>query len=161
VTDAFNIDLKGIHERFYRLICKGQLAPVMNNIRRIAASGAHLEVTNLIIPRENDSDEDIAELIAFVASVSDRIPLHFSAYHPDYKLRREYTSEGTLLRAQQLARAKLKYVYLGNIGINERNDTHCPDCGYLLVTRAGFRASVVGLSGGNCSACGAKSDIRA
>jgi pyruvate formate lyase activating enzyme len=159
LVDAFNIDLKGVNERFYRLICKGKLAPVMDNIRKIAASKAHLEITNLIIPGENDSDRDIVALIDYVASVSDLIPLHFSAYHPDYEMERESTPAATLVRVRQMALNKLKYVYIGNLGSNERNDTHCPDCSHLLVKRAGFRAVVVGLTGRKCSVCGADSDI--
>lgn len=159
ITDAFNIDLKGIRDRFYIHLCKGKLGPVLDNIRRIAASGCHLEVTNLIIPGENDSDQDISDLVDFVASVSGKIPLHFSAYHPDYKLSRPPTPPATLFRARELALKKLDYVYVGNLGADEFNDTGCLGCGEVLVKRAGFRASMPGLRDGNCSHCGRKADI--
>lgn len=160
VTDAFNIDLKGIRERFYLRVCKGKLAPVLENIRRIAASSAHLEITNLIIPGENDSDADIADLISFVASVSDRIPLHFSAYHPDYQMDRPATPLSTLLRARRLTEGVLKHVYIGNIRGDEDNNTRCPECGHLLIQRRGFGAEIRGLTGGRCAACGAETGIR-
>jgi pyruvate formate lyase activating enzyme len=160
VTDAFNIDLKGIRERFYLRICKGKLAPVLDNIRLIAASSAHLEITNLIIPGENDSDADISDLISFVASISDRIPLHFSAYHPDYRMDHPATPLSTMLRARRLTEGVLKYVYVGNIQGDEDNNTRCPECGHLLIQRRGFGAEIRGLTGGCCAACGAETGIR-
>lgn len=159
ITDAMNVDIKGFRELFYRRICKGKLQPVLENIRRIAASGIHLELTNLIIPEENDSDEDLTALIDFVASVSPRIPLHFSAFHPDYKLHREATPVETLLRARKLAEGKLAYVYLGNVHLAGGSDTHCPECNNLLISRTGYRTVMSGIRGGHCSRCRAETDI--
>jgi pyruvate formate lyase activating enzyme len=160
VTDAFNIDLKGIREQFYLRTCRGKLAPVLENIRRIAASGSHLEVTNLIIPGENDGDDEIRDLVSFVASVSDLIPLHFSAYHPDFEMKRPATPTVTLLRARSIALEQLKYVYLGNIQSTEGNDTICPVCGHLLITRRGFSSQIVGLTGSRCASCAAETGIK-
>jgi pyruvate formate lyase activating enzyme len=151
--DAMNIDLKGIRERFYRRICKGKLAPVLDNIKRVWQSGVHLEVTNLIIPEENDSDEDITDLIDFVASISEMIPIHFSAYRPDYKLDNIPTPPETLLRARELAKKKLQYVYIGNVRLPQGNDTVCPKCGALLVKRDGFGVVVDELRGSRCGSC--------
>jgi pyruvate formate lyase activating enzyme len=159
-VDAFNIDLKGMSERFYLRICKGKLSPVLENIRRIARSPAHLEITNLVIPGENDTEPDIEALAAFVASVSDLIPLHFSAYHPDYQMEHSSTPVSTLLLAGEIGRRHLKYVYLGNVSIDEGNDTLCPACGRLLIERAGFSATVCGLDGSRCGGCGAETGIR-
>ncbi|HUV30125.1 MAG TPA: AmmeMemoRadiSam system radical SAM enzyme [Acidobacteriota bacterium] len=160
LVDAMNIDLKSMRERFYRHICKGRLAPVLENIRRVAQSGTHLEITNLIIPGENDSQEDLTDLIEFVASISDMIPVHFSAYRPDYKLDHASTPPETLLRAAKLAASRLKYVYLGNVWLREGTDTVCPQCGSLLVERSGFRATVIGLRGSRCAACNFDTGIR-
>lgn len=160
ITDAMNIDIKGMREQFYRRICKGKLQPVLDNIRMVAASGVHLELTNLIIPEENDSDQDLAALVDFVASVSDTIPLHFSAYHPDFKLTREATPAKTLLRARELAEGKLKYVYLGNVDLPGASDTRCPQCSNLLISRSGYRAKLSGLQDGRCSRCQAEAGIR-
>jgi pyruvate formate lyase activating enzyme len=158
-VDAMNIDLKSMSDRFYRRICKGKLAPVQENIRAAFESGARVEVTNLIIPGENDSEDELNELIDFVASISDSIPLHFSAYRPEYKMDHEPTSPNTLLRAAELAKNRLKYVYLGNVMLPEGRNTYCPECGNLLVERSGFQASVRGLTGRKCSSCGADTGI--
>ncbi len=153
VTDAMNVDLKSIREEFYRRVCKGRLGPVLDNIRRIADSAVHLELTNLIIPGENDSESDLSDLIDFVASVSPTIPLHFSAYHPDYKMSRPHTPSATLNHARQLAVTKLRYVYIGNVA-DDQSDTHCPNCQALLIARKGYRVTVSGLEFGRCRDCG-------
>lgn len=154
VIDAVNVDLKGMRAEFYRTVCKGKLEPILNNIRTIAQSDVHLEVTNLIIPEKNDSDEDINKLVDYLASVSVMIPLHLSAYRPDYKMKTEATTTQTLLRARQIAAARLKYVYLGNVHLSEGSDTHCPQCAGLLIRRNGYVAVVEGLEEGNCRQCG-------
>ncbi len=151
--DAANVDLKSIRPDFYKKICKGKLEPVLENIRTMAESGVHLEITNLLIPGANDSDKDIEDLVDFVASVSDKIPLHFSAYHPDYKLTLPPTPLETMLRARNIALKSLKYVYLGNVSVSDGSDTLCPGCGELLVRRDRFFASVLGLAGSRCSQC--------
>jgi len=159
VMDAINVDLKGIRSEFYKKICKGKVEPVLHTIGRVAESGVHLEVTNLIIPSLNDSDKDLTDLVNFVASVSDMIPLHFSAYRPDYKLSIEATPIDTMLRAQEIARQRLKYVYLGNISVDGCSDTFCPNCGRLLIQRSGYHTSVVGLNQGRCVTCGFQTGI--
>ncbi len=159
VTDAMNVDLKSIREDFYRRVCKGKLGPVLDNIRHIASSAVHLELTNLIIPGENDSDSDLSALIEFVASVSQSIPLHFSAYHPDYKMTHPATPSATLNRARQLAVTHLQYVYLGNVA-DDQSNTYCPNCRAELVVRKGYRVGVTGLEKGKCLACGYETGIR-
>lgn len=160
VTDAMNIDLKSIRPDFYTRICKGMLEPVMETIRCVAASDVHMEITNLLIPGRNDSDTDIEQLVEFVASLSTMIPLHLSAYHPDYKMDEEPTSAETVLRARDLARKRLSYVYAGNIRSEEGSDTACPACGNLLIRRTGFRAGAVGVAGGFCARCHFATGIR-
>ncbi|MBK7143447.1 MAG: AmmeMemoRadiSam system radical SAM enzyme [bacterium] len=159
VTDAMNVDLKSIREQFYRHICKGELQPVLDTIRQIASSPVHLELTNLVIPGENDSDSDLSDLIDFVASVSVSIPLHFSAYHPDFKMNRPPTPVATLNHARQLAVTRLQYVYLGNV-VSDGADTHCPSCKALLIRRKGFRVTIEGLEAGLCKGCGFETGIR-
>ncbi len=159
VMDAINIDLKSMRADFYKKICKGKLEPVLHNIKRVAQSGVHLEVTNLIIPTLNDSDKDLNDLADFVASISDMIPLHFSAYRPDYKLHIPATPMKTMLRAQEIARKRLKYVYLGNVLLEGGSNTLCPSCNNPLIRRNGFHTSVVGLREGRCVACGFETGI--
>lgn len=159
VMDAINIDLKSMRADFYKKICKGKLEPVLHNIRRVAESEVHLEVTNLIIPTLNDSDQDLNDLVDFVASVSDMIPLHFSAYRPDYKLTIEATPIAAMLKARDVAQKKMKYVYLGNVLLDGCSDTFCPNCNRLLIQRSGYHTSVVGLKEGRCVACGFETGI--
>lgn len=152
-VDAMNVDLKGIRPEFYKRICKGKLEPLLNNIRTIAQSKVHLEITNLIIPGKNDSPRDISDLVNFVASLSDAIPIHFSAYHPDYKLDIPPTPIQTMNRAKEIAQKQLKYVYLGNIIAGDGSDTFCPQCGQLLIRRTGYETTIKGLSGAECNNC--------
>lgn len=157
--DAANIDLKGMRPEFYKKVCKGKLEPVLETIRTVAASHVHLELTNLLIPGKNDSDEDITRLVEFVASISDRIPLHLSAYHPQYKLNIEATPADTMLRAFSIAQSKLKHVFLGNVALTDGSDTACASCGHKLIRRSGYRTEIVGLDGSKCSECGAETGI--
>jgi len=159
VTDAMNVDLKGIRPEFYKRICKGKVEPILSNIRRIAGAGVHLEVTNLVIPTLNDADDDLTALADFVASVSDMIPLHLSAYRPEYKLDIPATPLETLLRAREIAEERLKYVYLGNVRAPGGDDTRCPSCGSLLIKRSGHRRFIDGLDGTRCRACGFETGI--
>ncbi|MCK4632562.1 MAG: AmmeMemoRadiSam system radical SAM enzyme [candidate division Zixibacteria bacterium] len=159
VVDAFNIDLKGMQQSFYSRVCKGKIEPVLDALRLTAKSDAHLEITNLIIPTHNDSDDDLHQLVDFVASLSDNIPLHFSAYHPSYHMDVAATPVETMIRAYEIGRLSLKHVFLGNIGLDGYSNTTCPGCGALLVRRSGYRTDIVGLNGSVCAKCGADSGI--
>jgi pyruvate formate lyase activating enzyme len=130
--DAMNIDLKAYDDKFYKNICNGSLQPVLNTIKT-AHKKCHIEITNLIITDENDSDKQIKDLVDFVAEVDNNIPLHFSRYYPTYKMESPPTPLSMLQNAKEIADQKLKYVYLGNI-VTDRN-TYCPNCGNLLILR--------------------------
>lgn len=153
-VDAMNIDLKGIRPEFYRRVCKGRVEPILRNIRRVVEAGVHVELTNLIIPTLNDAVEDISALVDFVESVSVVMPLHFSAYRPEYRLEIGATPPKTLLLARDIAARRLKYVYLGNVNLSGSNDTSCPDCGSLLIKRSGYHTLIANLSGSRCAVCG-------
>lgn len=158
-TDAINIDLKGIKEEFYKKVCKGKIQPILDNIHAIHESSAHMEITNLLIPGENDSNEDITKLVDFVATISADIPLHFSAYHPEYKMNIPATSPTIIKNAFRIAKNKLNYVYVGNMYSEEGLDTYCPSCNNLLINRLGYKTSIVGLKNSNCKNCGYKTGI--
>jgi len=158
-VDAVNVDLKGICQKFYKKVCKGKLDPVLDTIKKIAASKTHLEITNLIIPTLNDSEEDMIKLFDFVASVSNMIPLHLSAYHPDHKLNIPRTPVETLLRAHDLAQERLKYVFIGNVAIEGSGDSFCPNCNSILIERSGFYTKIMGMNDSKCSECGAETGI--
>ncbi|MDA3812922.1 MAG: AmmeMemoRadiSam system radical SAM enzyme [Candidatus Cloacimonetes bacterium] len=147
--DAMNIDLKAFDEKFYNNICNGSLQPVLETIKT-ASKQCHVEITNLIITDENDSEEQINDLVDFVASVNNEIPLHFSRYYPTYKMENPPTSVSTLEMAKQIAEQKLNYVYLGNI-VTERN-TYCPNCDHLLICRDHpLKNDIID---GKCPSCG-------
>jgi len=158
--DAFNVDLKAMKPEFYLRVCKGKLEPVLESIRAIADSPAHLELTNLVIPGLNDSDEDFDLLAEFVASVDRNIPVHLSAYHPSYRMRIAPTPGETLLRGHTILRNLLHHVYIGNTDIAGCSDTRCPACGADLITRSGYSVRLKGIDeSGRCLACGAAAGI--
>lgn len=157
--DAANIDLKSMDDSFYRSICKGSLNPVLEFIKA-AAPAVHVEITNLIIPTLNDSDDNIERLARFVASVNRDIPVHFSAYFPQYKMELPSTDSEILLKAYEIAKKYLNYVYLGNVRIDTGSDTTCPKCSNLLIKRSGYSTKVVGLNHNQCSKCNTEIAIR-
>jgi pyruvate formate lyase activating enzyme len=157
--DAMNVDLKSMDDDFYKKNCKGKLSFVLKTIELSHQHGCHLEVTNLIIPTMNDSDEQIQRLVDFVAGTSDRIPLHLSRYFPAYKMNVPATPLQTLQKAFLLAKRKLKYVYIGNAYIPNTSHTHCPNCNNLLIQRDGYYTSVKGIKDKKCNNCGASVDV--
>jgi len=159
IIDAANIDLKSMDARFYKKVCKGRLEPVLENIRTFYSFGIHLEITNLLITGLNDSDSDIEQLTDFVASVDKSIPVHFSAYYPTYRMTRPATPPERLLRAYEIAAAKLDFVYLGNVHLPGKSDTICPECRSVLIRRLGYSVDISGLKGRLCARCGKKINI--
>ncbi len=152
-VDAMNVDLKSMSDEFYRRICGGTLEPVKRTIE-YAASRCLVEVTNLIITGENDTEKDIRELVDFVAGIDENIPLHFSRYYPTYKMTNPPTPVATLEMAYRIAKEKLHNVYLGNIISETRSNTYCPNCGELLINRSGYHVSVEKMDDSRCSNCG-------
>lgn len=158
--DAFNIDLKSIRDGFYKQICNGKLKPVLDTIQSCYYNGNLIEITNLVIPEYNDTQEEISDLVDFIYSIDDKIPLHLSGYHPCYELNAPPTRVNQLRKAYDIAKEKLAYVYVGNRNTDWGNNTVCPSCGNLLVERSGFWSSIIGIDkAGRCNNCGRKVDI--
>lgn len=152
--DAMNVDLKSTNESFYREICDGQLAPVMRTIQISYRAGVHVEITYLIIPTLNDRVEEINEITNWIASVSSDIPLHFSRYFPQYKMNIEPTPIETLITAYEIAKSKLKYVYIGNVDPKfGGTNTICPKCKATLISRSIYDVKVEGIKDNHCSHC--------
>jgi pyruvate formate lyase activating enzyme len=113
-VDAMNIDLKSMDPGFYRRQCKGELGPVLDTIR-LCAQNCHAELTTLLIPGENDSKEEVRALSEWVASVSPKLPLHLTRYHPDYRMETPQMERERLFELADIARERLEYVYCGNV----------------------------------------------
>jgi len=157
LIDAANVDLKG-DDAFYRAYCSGTAAPVQRALEVMAKLGVWLEITNLIVPTLNDSDDRITWLVRWIAAnLGPDVPLHFSRFHPMYKLSNlPPTPAETLIRARRIALAEgLRYVYIGNVSGIEGQATVCPSCGTEAVVRNGFRVLKNTVRNGTCSACGA------
>jgi len=137
--DAANVDLKGFTDRFYQSLCAAHLAPVLDTLAYIKhETDCWLEITTLLIPGENDSDEEVRELSQWVMrELGPDVPLHFTAFHPDHKMRdKERTPAETVKRARRIAIDEgLHYVYTGNIHDAEGGATYCPGCGQSVVER--------------------------
>ena len=153
---AANIDLKGFSERFYSSFCEGSLADILNSLKVLKEEGVWLEITNLIIPTANDSDEDIRSLCLWVKeNLGEDTPVHFSRFFPMYRLTDlSPTPLKTLIRAQEIAKeAGLLYVYIGNVPQNLGEDTKCPKCGRILVKRVGYTVLENNIIDGKCKFC--------
>lgn len=151
---AANIDLKAFSESFYRDICGGRLKPVLDNLVSMLRLGWWLEITTLLIPGLNDSEQELRALARFIKeNLGDSVPWHISRFRPEYRLtNRPPTPMESLERAHAIGRAEgLKFVYLGNVP-HAANSTWCPDCGALFARRQGFGLEMPGRAA--CAACG-------
>jgi pyruvate formate lyase activating enzyme len=161
LIDALNVDIKSIEESFYREHCRGSLAPVLAFCKQAMAAGCHVEVTNLLIPGLNESDDQVGRLAAWVAAnLGPATPLHLSAYHPEHTMTAPPTPVEVLERAHALCKRELSYVYLGNAVTEVGRDTLCPGCGAVLVSRLGYRTRIEALDRGACRTCGRNADMR-
>ncbi|MFV2073357.1 MAG: AmmeMemoRadiSam system radical SAM enzyme [Thermoanaerobaculales bacterium] len=159
--DAANVDLKGFTEEFYRKACIGHLDPVLETLEYIhSETDVWLEVTTLLIPGLNDSPEDIDRLTSWVmARLGPDVPLHFTAFHPDFKmLDRPRTPPETLTMARGIGLSNgLRYVYTGNVHDRPGQSTYCHECGANLIQRDWYRLGHWGLDGdGRCLECGTR-----
>ena len=157
VTDAMNIDLKSMENDFYKTLCKGTVEPVLHTIER-ASRSCHVEVTNLLVTNQNDSPALIRKFVDFVYSVNPNMPVHFSRYFPHHKMAEPPTPTPVLREAFRIAREKLTYVYVGNVMLEEGNETKC-QCGATLVKRRGYSVVTSGIENGHCRECGKKVDL--
>lgn len=157
--DANNIDLKG-DDAFYKKIVGAKLQPVLDTIKLMKELGVWVEVTTLIIPDYNDSDEFLTFAAEFIKSVDPAIPWHVSQFYPTYKLLdKPRTPLATLQKAREIGkRAGLKYVYEGNVPGRGGENTYCPSCGELQIERIGYTLSLIKMKGSKCSNCGATID---
>ncbi len=157
--DAANVDLKAFTDDFYVRLCGGHLQPVLDTLVYLKhKTHVWLEITTLLIPGENDHPEEIEAMCHWIMrELGPDTPLHFTAFHPSWKLLdRPHTPARTLIAARQIAiQAGLHYVYLGNIHSTEGATTHCPHCDATLIRRDGYNILEYHLTeGGICPECG-------
>ncbi|KWT85552.1 AmmeMemoRadiSam system radical SAM enzyme [Candidatus Magnetominusculus xianensis] len=157
--DADNIDLKG-NDEFYKQVCGGRVKPVKDTIMLMKERGVWVEVTTLIIPGLNDSDETLKDIAGFIKSVDQAIPWHVTSFRPTYKIPdRPVTPSATLKRAYRIGtEAGLKYVYEGNVPGSSGENTYCPSCRALLIERYGFSVRTNLIKDCKCPKCGSAID---
>jgi len=157
VMDAANVDLKAFSEDFYWKLTGGHLEPVKATLRwLVRETNVWVELTNLLIPRENDSTDELQRMCAWIAEeLSPDVPVHFTAFHPAFRmLDHEPTPLETLAKAHEIARqAGLRYPYTGNVLDNRRQSTYCPGCGGVLIERDGYELNVYNLQQNRCRHC--------
>ncbi len=155
LIDAANIDLKAFSDDFYRRLCGAKLQPVLDAIRAYHAAGIWIELTTLLIPGENDSDEELKKLADFIVSVDPDIPWHISRYHPSYNyFKAAPTPLADLERAYNIGLdAGLNFVYTGNVTGHKGDNTFCPGCGRQIITREGFAMRESKIENGHCQHC--------
>lgn len=155
--DGINVDLKAFTEEFYRRECQARLEPVKRNIAHIAReTDIWIEVTTLLIPGLNDSEDELRAMAEWLAEVDPDMPWHVTAFHPDYEmLDRPPTSPRSLARAYEIGKeAGLHYVFVGNVMDADRESTYCPTCGAKLIRRHWFNVQELWQERGVCHRCG-------
>jgi pyruvate formate lyase activating enzyme len=157
VIDAVNIDLKAFSESTYLKLTGGKLQPVLDAMKLYKEMGLWLEITNLVVPTWTDNLNDIRIMCRWLSDNGfDSTPIHFSRFHPIYKLEQLPPTPVEILNSASLIAAEegLRYVYTGNVPGNEKSDTKCPSCNSKVVVRQGYRIVSNTLSGGKCTKCG-------
>ena len=157
--DAANVDLKAFTERFYQQLCSAHLQPVLDTLIYLKhETNVWFEITNLLIPGENDSDQELHEMTQWVVeNLGPDVPMHFSAFHPDYKmLNTPRTPAKSLVRAREIALQNgVRYAYTGNVHDERGDSTYCHACGTRLIGRDWYVMTAWNLAeGGRCPECG-------
>ncbi len=158
--DAANVDLKSFSDKFYRENCGARLEPVLDTLKLMKKLGIWVEVTTLIIPTMNDTDEELRQIAEFVLSLGAGTPWHISAFHPTYQLTSlSRTPVKTLHKAREIGLdVGLRYVYCGNVPGDEGENTYCYNCGKILINRFGYRIIQNHIEEEKCSYCGVDVD---
>jgi pyruvate formate lyase activating enzyme len=158
-VDAANVDLKAFTDDFYHRVCAGHVQPVLDTLEYMAReTSVWFEITNLLIPGMNDSDGEIDAMTRWIVEhLGPEVPIHFTAFHPDWKMRdRPPTPAATLSRARRIATENgIRYAYTGNVHDPRGQSTYCHACGAATIGRDGYDITSWALdAGGRCVACG-------
>jgi pyruvate formate lyase activating enzyme len=152
--DAMNIDLKFADDYKYKNLSGGHLKPVLKTIQTANKNKVHVEVTYLMVTDTNDSAEDMEKVTELVASIDPEIPFHISRYFPHHQFKKSPTTMDRLSRGYEIARRKLKYVYMGNVWGEDWGNTYCPGCSKPVIRRVGYSTDISKLDGKHCKECG-------
>lgn len=155
VIDALNVDLKSFNANYYKQALGGELHHVLENLERFLHLGLWVEVTTLVVPSKNDSEEELRAMARYIKEeLGAEVPWHLSAFHPEYKAQTlPHTPLRSLQQAYEIAKAQgLKHVYIGNV--KRDNATHCSACNTLLIERPSGGAVRSHLRGNRCPTCG-------
>ncbi|MBI1910668.1 MAG: AmmeMemoRadiSam system radical SAM enzyme [Deltaproteobacteria bacterium] len=155
VLDAANVDVKSFTESFYKKVCGAKLAPVLDSIEQMRAMGIWVEVTTLIIPTLNDSEEELRNIARWIYRTDKTMPWHISAFHPTYKLRDLPPTPASIIeRAREIGLEEgLRYVYTGNVPGLKGENTYCYNCKELLIERHGFTVRKNVIAHSKCPRC--------
>jgi pyruvate formate lyase activating enzyme len=158
--DAANVDLKSFKEETYRRVCGARLQPVLDTIRSMKELGIWVEVTTLLIPQLNDSEEELKDIAGFIHECDPGMPWHISRFHPTYRMTdRPPTSVESIQKACRIGiETGVRYVYSGNVPGEERESTFCYKCNARLIHRWGFDVASNRMVDGKCPECGTKMD---
>jgi pyruvate formate lyase activating enzyme len=159
VVSAVKIDLKAFTKAFYRKLTGARLKPVLETLQLLKKQGMWFEIVNLLIPTQNDDPKDLKAMCAWIKKeLGPDVPLHFSAFHPMYKLRNlPRTPDKTMFAAYHIAKAEgLNYVYVGNVrpAGHKAEKTYCPKCGKVVIGRRAYLVTSVKIRNGKCAYCG-------
>jgi pyruvate formate lyase activating enzyme len=158
--DGANVDLKAFQDKTYKSVCGARLQPVLDTIQRMKELGIWIEVTTLLIPGLNDSEEELKQIARFIHSIDPAIPWHISRFYPTYRMMdRSPTPVESVQKARNIGiETGLRYVYPGNLPGDEGESTFCYHCNARLIHRRGYQIVENRLAKGKCPECGTKID---
>jgi pyruvate formate lyase activating enzyme len=157
--NAANVDLKAYDDDFYKRHCGGTLNPVLQSLEILYKAKVHLEITNLVIDAENTDEETFGQMLDFIAGLCDEIPLHLSRYFPSNNFALARTREETLIKLYEIAKSKLKYVYIGNLDRPKYSSTYCKNCGFCIIERNGYDIKINCQNPEICPQCTTRNNI--
>ncbi|MGC9317932.1 MAG: AmmeMemoRadiSam system radical SAM enzyme [Armatimonadota bacterium] len=159
LIDAMNVDIKSMDDAFYRKLCGIRSGERARRTVELSIDRCAVEITNLLVTDENDSEEDVRRLVEWAAGVSPDLPLHLSRYRPAYKFTAPPTPTERIQRAAEIARESLHYVYVGNVMVDGGGDTLCPECGEVVVRRQGYSTVSRLTEDATCPKCGSRINV--
>ncbi len=160
LLDGANVDVKAFTDEFYKRVCGARLAPVLDSVEYMRSMGIWVEVTTLVIPTQNDSEEELREIARWIYGVDKSMPWHISAFYPTYKMNDlPRTPVSILDRARDIGLEEgLRYVYTGNVPGDPGESTYCYNCGRKIIDRYGFTVASNELKKAKCPYCGSEID---